>query len=157
MTRGENSTGRLLVYTVIVAITSMLTMVACGGESAPQRATTESRGAEQLPVTESALSGTARAGEELFNANCSVCHGVGATGTSQGPPLIDRIYHPSHHPDFSIRNAVRQGVKQHHWLFGDMAPVADVSLDEVEEIICYIREAQRADGIFEGDAFSTLC
>ncbi len=157
MARGGNSTGRLFVYTVIAVITTLLTMVACGGESDPQRATTDSKGAERLPVTESALSDTARAGEELFNANCSVCHGVGATGTSQGPPLIDRIYHPSHHPDFSIRNAVRQGVKQHHWLFGDMAPVAGVSLDEVEEIICYIREAQRADGIFEGDAFSTVC
>ena len=156
MARGENSTGRLFVYTVIAVIAALLTMVACGGESAPQRTTTESKSAE-LPVTESALSETARAGEELFNANCSVCHGVGATGTSQGPPLIDRIYHPGHHPDFSIRNAVRQGVKQHHWLFGDMAPVADVSSDEVEKIICYIREAQRADGIFEGDAFSTVC
>ena len=157
MARGVSSTGRLLVYTVIAVITTLLTMVACGGESTPQPANTESRGSEGAPVTESALSVTARAGAELFNENCSACHGVGATGTSQGPPLIDRIYHPSHHPDFSIRNAVRQGVRQHHWLFGDMAPVDGVSSDEVEEIICYIRETQRADGIFEGDAFSTVC
>lgn len=157
MARGENGTGRLFVYTGIAVITTLLTMVACGGESASQPANTESRGSDGAPVTESALSVTARAGEELFNENCSACHGVGATGTSQGPPLVDRIYHPSHHPDFSIRNAVRQGVKQHHWLFGDMAPVDGVSSDEVEEIICYIRETQRADGIFEGDAFSTVC
>ena len=157
MVRGRNSTRRLFIYSVIVVITTLLTMVACGGESTPQSAITESKSAERAPATESTLSETARAGEDLFNENCSVCHGLGATGTSQGPPLIDRIYHPSHHPDFSIRNAVRQGVRQHHWLFGDMAPVADVSSDQVEEIICYIREAQRADGIFEGDAFSTVC
>ena len=147
MAIGGNSTGRLLVYTVIAVISTLLTMVACGGESAPQRATTESRGAEQLPVTESALSGTARAGEELFNANCSVCHGVGATGTSQGPPLIDRIYHPSHHPDFSIRNAVAQGVRQHHWGFGNMAPVDGLTRRHVARIVAYIRELQRANGI----------
>ena len=156
MARAGNSTGRLLVYTV-VSISVLLSMIGCGGESEPGRATTDSKGAEQVPAAGSALSETARAGEDLFNANCSVCHGVGATGTNQGPPLIDRIYHPGHHPDFSIRNAVRQGVKQHHWAFGDMAPVAGVSSDDVENIICYVRELQRADGIFEGDAFSTVC
>ena len=157
MAGGMNSKGRLFVPTTIVVITTLLMMAACGGEGVPQSSNAGSKGAEPVTVTESALSETARAGEELFNANCSVCHGVGAIGTSQGPPLIDRTYHPGHHPDFSIRNAVRQGVKQHHWLFGDMAPVAGVSSDEVERIICYIREAQRADGIFKGDAFSTVC
>ena len=78
-------------------------------------------------------------------------------GTNQGPTLIDRIYHPGHHGDFSIRNAVSQGVQQHHWGFGDMAPVAGLSSDDVEKIICYIRETQRTAGIFEGDDFSTVC
>ena len=156
MARAGNSTGKLFVYTV-VATSVLLSIIGCGGESEPGRATTESKGAEQVPAAGAVLSETARAGEDLFKASCSVCHGVGAAGTNQGPPLIDRIYHPGHHPDFSIRNAVRQGVKQHHWSFGDMAPVAGVSSDDVEEIICYVRELQRADGIFEGDAFSTVC
>ena len=38
-----------------------------------------------------------------------------------------------------------------------MAPVAGVSSDEVEEIICYVRELQRAGGIYDGDGFSTVC
>ena len=156
MARGGNSTGRLFVYTIVVTLV-LLTMIACGGESDPPRATTESKGTEQVPATGPALSDTARAGEELFNVNCSVCHGVGATGTSQGPSLLDGVYHPGHHPDFSFRNAVRQGVKQHHWVFGDMPPVAGVSSDDVDKIICYVREMQRADGIFEGDAFPTVC
>ena len=151
---GYNVIGRLCVYAV-VASAVLLSMIGCGGEGDPRGAATGPEG--QDPASGPSLSEAARAGEELFDANCSVCHGVGATGTNQGPPLIDRIYHPGHHGDFSIRNAVSKGVQQHHWGFGDMAPVASVSSDEVEEIICYIREMQRAGGIFEGDDFSTVC
>ena len=136
---------RLAVSNLVVAFV-LLTVVGCGGD-----------GAEQGPATGTALSDTARAGEKLFNANCSACHGVNAAGSSLGPPLMDRVYHPGHHPDFSIRNAVSQGVRQHHWTFGDMAPVDGVSPDEVEKVICYVREMQRAEGIFEGDAFETVC
>ncbi len=38
-----------------------------------------------------------------------------------------------------------------------MPPVAGVSSEDVEKIICYVREVQRANGIFEGDDFSTVC
>ena len=136
---------RLAVSNLVTAFV-LLMVVGCGKD-----------GAEQGPVAGPALSDTARAGEKLFNANCSACHGAGAAGTSLGPRLMDRVYHPGHHPDFSIRNAVSQGVRQHHWTFGDMAPVAGVSSDDVEKIICYVREMQRAEGIFEGDAFETVC
>lgn len=132
-------------------------MVGCGDESTPQYETRESGGAERVSEPEVALSDTARAGEELFNANCSVCHGINASGTSQGPTFIDRIYHPGHHPDFSFRNAVSNGVTQHHWVFGNMPPVDGVSSEEVDKIICYVREVQRANGIFQGDDFSTVC
>ena len=110
-----------------------------------------------VPVTRPDLSEAAVAGEVLFNANCSLCHGDNAAGTHQGPPLIHKIYEPGHHSDFSFRNAVRRGVQQHHWQFGDMPPVTTVSTDEVAQITCYIREMQRANGIFEGDALGTQC
>ena len=71
--------------------------------------------------------------------------------------MIARVCHLGRHPDFSIRNAVNQGVKQHHWVSGDMPPVADVSSDDVENIIRYVRQMQRANGVFEGDAFSAVC
>ena len=103
------------------------------------------------------MSDAARAGEEQFKANCSLCHGVNAAGTRQGPTLINDIYKPGHHSDFSFRNAVRQGVQQHHWSFGDMPPVPGVSPDEAEQIICYVRELQHANGIFEGDAGLSAC
>ncbi len=155
MAKGGRSLNRVLGYAM--AVTLALMMMACGSESDPPGATTESGADHSVLVTDAALSDTGRAGEEVFNANCSVCHGVGATGSERGPSLIHRIYHPGHHPDFSIRNAVSQGVKQHHWFFGNMAPVPGVSADEVEQIICYIRERQRSAGIFEGDSFSTVC
>ena len=147
--------GTLLGYAIVVSL--VVLMMACGGESGSQGIGVEPEVSEGGDVAGASLSGMARAGEAVFNANCSLCHGVGATGTNQGPPLVDRIYEPGHHPDFSIRNAVAQGVRQHHWVFGDMAPVPGVSDDDVESVVCYIREIQRAGGIFEGDGFQTVC
>ena len=103
------------------------------------------------------LSETALAGRALFDNNCARCHGDEASGTDQGPPLVHIYYEPGHHSDASIRNAVRNGVPAHHWGFGDMPPVPGVSADELEKIICYLREAQRAEGIFKGNAHATVC
>lgn len=153
MTRNGNSTDRTLAFILAAALALMLA-VGCGEDSASQE------GAELTGETREAgiaLSDMASEGEDLFDANCSACHGESASGTNQGPTLIDRIYHPGHHSDASIRNAVSRGVQQHHWTFGDMASVAGVSPDDVEKIICYVRELQRADGIFEGDDFQTVC
>ena len=141
---------RLFVYSLVAAFV-LLMMMGCGEDSASQGETTKSNGTEQ------GASGTTRTGEELFRANCSSCHGVDANGTNQGPPLVDRTYHPNHHPDFSIRNAINKGVKQHHWFFGDMPPVAGVSEDDAEKIICHIRDTQRANGLFEADEYESTC
>ena len=141
---------RLFVYSLVAAFV-LLMMMGCGEDSASQNETTRSNGAEQDSAS------TVLTGEELFGANCSACHGVDAFGTNQGPPLVDKTYHPGHHPDFSIRNAITKGVKQHHWFFGDMPPVAGVSPDDVEKIICHIRETQRANGLFEADEYETTC
>ncbi len=156
MTRSRISVGRLLIH-VLVASFILLLMTGCGEASTSGYETADSNGPEQTLRAEYVLSDTARAGEEVFNVNCSVCHGVGAAGTNLGPTLIDSVYHPGHHSDFSIRNAVSQGTKQHHWSFGDMPPVAGVSPDDVENIICYVREIQLANGIFEPGAYSTIC
>lgn len=143
MTRNGSSTYRMLVLCVAAAF-GLLLAIGCGEETSPDQ------------DTDISLSRMAIQGEELFNDNCSLCHGEKAAGTDQGPTLIDRIYHPGHHSDASIRNAVSRGVQQHHWVFGDMAPVA-VSSDDVEKIICYVRELQRDAEIFEGDDFQTVC
>ena len=97
-------------------------------------------------------SGAFRQGESLFTANCSVCHGAVGEGAQTGPPLVHPIYNPNHHPDFAFHNAVNNGVPQHHWVFGDMAPRPGLSEGDVDNIICYIRQLQVDEGIFEGEA-----
>ena len=151
-----SSAGRYPAFYLVVALV-LLTAIGCGEESAPGYETQTSHNVESVSVIRPSLSDAARAGEELFNANCLLCHGENAAGTRQGPTLINDIYKPGHHSDFSFRNAVRQGVRQHHWSFGDMPPVPGVSPDEAEQIICYVRELQLANGIFEQDAYPTAC
>lgn len=88
-----------------------------------------------------------QAGENLYNDHCSECHGVRGSGADQGNPLVDIIYEPGHHGDASFQAAVANGAQQHHWQFGDMEPVPDVSQDQVTEITEYIRFLQRQVGI----------
>lgn len=87
------------------------------------------------------------AGERRFNENCAACRGVSPAGSQRRPPLVHRIYEPGHHADGSFYNAVRNGVRAHHWSFGDMPPRPGVSPDAVALIISYVRELQRANGI----------
>lgn len=86
-------------------------------------------------------------GEALFNTHCAACHGQKAMGTDHGPPFIDRIYEPNHHADATFQLAARNGVRSHHWTFGNMPPVAGASQADVNEIIGYIRWLQRQAGI----------
>ena len=92
------------------------------------------------------LSTLAQRGARAFEGSCSVCHGKNAGGTASGPPLVHRIYEPSHHGDNAIRRAARLGVQPHHWRFGAM-PKVDVSDRQLDSIIAYVRELQRANGI----------
>lgn len=106
-------------------------------------------GTEEGPTTDVAvpeLSTVAARGQRAFEANCAVCHGPAAGGTRRGPPLVHRIYEPSHHGDAAFIRAVRFGVRPHHWQFGPM-PKVDVSDREVSSIVAFVRELQRANGI----------
>lgn len=98
-------------------------------------------------VTPAALSEVAVEGEAVFNANCAECHGPNAAGTNLGPPLIHDIYNPGHHSDQAFYLAAANGVRAHHWPYGDMPAQSEVSYDEVTLVIRYIRELQEANGI----------
>ena len=86
-------------------------------------------------------------GEAKFNANCARCHGERATGTKQGPPLVHKIYEPNHHGDLAFQRAVANGVRAHHWSFGDMPRIEGLTSEDVTEITRYIRWLQRQAGI----------
>ena len=86
-------------------------------------------------------------GARAFARHCQVCHGSDGGGTRAGPPLIHKIYEPAHHSDRSFVRAVRHGVVAHHWRFGDMPRLPDVTDQELDAIIRFVRAMQRANGI----------
>lgn len=95
------------------------------------------------------LSAVALEGQALFQGNCAMCHGDLADGRQGlGPPLVHKIYEPGHHADGSFYLAAAQGVRAHHWRFGNMPPVDTVSQDDVGKIVAYVRSLQRANGIY---------
>lgn len=100
-----------------------------------------------VDVTVPALSPVAAAGEAAFVANCAECHGNNGSGTDQGPPLVHDIYNPGHHSDEAFYFAARQGVRQHHWRFGNMPPQPQATDAQLAEIVRYVRELQEANGI----------
>ena len=94
------------------------------------------------------LGDNAAIGQRIFENTCTACHGTNAVGVEgAGPPLIHVIYEPSHHADESFQRAVANGVRSHHWSFGDMPPVEGLTRGDVAMVISYIREIQRANGI----------
>ncbi len=104
--------------------------------------------ANTVSVTMPKLSRNAQAGQTAFTANCASCHGQKAGGSQSGPPLIHKYYEPNHHGDGAFFLAVKTGVRQHHWGFGDMPPRPEVTQRQVQSIVAFIREVQAANGIF---------
>ena len=102
---------------------------------------------QKVSVTVPELTAAELEGKSLFDDNCAACHGKNAAGTDQGPPFINPIYRPNHHGDQAFVIAAMQGVRSHHWRFGNMPPQPQVKLDDVRKIVTYVRALQRANGI----------
>lgn len=87
-------------------------------------------------------------GARAYDAVCDVCHGANAQGQDGvAPPLVHKIYEPSHHGDMAFVLAAQNGVRAHHWKFGNMPPVEGVTRADILNIVAYIRALQRANGI----------
>ena len=96
----------------------------------------------------SELSGLATIGKRGFDENCAACHGENAVGQDGvAPPLVHKIYEPSHHGDESFHRAVAMGVRAHHWKFGNMPAIEGLTRADVKAITAYVRELQRHNGI----------
>lgn len=131
-------------FVLLAATTVALTLAvptACGRPGAPQ--TVPSPRAAPMASAPSEL----RAGEALYNQYCANCHGPQTTGTDKGPPFLDPVYNPSHHPDQAFLLAPKVGVHAHHWQFGDMPPVEGITDEETAQIVPYIRWLQQQVGI----------
>lgn len=98
-----------------------------------------------LPET---LSANAEMGKRIFDVKCAACHGTNAVGQNGvAPPLIHKIYEPSHHADIAFVRAAQYGVRSHHWNFGNMPAIEGITAGEVKMVTAYVREVQRANGI----------
>lgn len=107
-------------------------------------ALTSACGADPEPAAPP-FTGTDGAG--LYAQACAKCHGPDLRGTKQGPPFLDAIYSPGHHADGAFFLAVKRGARPHHWNFGDMPPVQGLTDPQIEAIVAFVRERQRAAGI----------
>ncbi|WP_289040825.1 cytochrome c [uncultured Aliiroseovarius sp.] len=94
------------------------------------------------------LSQQAMLGKTIFEAKCSECHGKNAAGRNGvAPPLVHKIYEPSHHSDMAFVLAAQNGVRAHHWKFGNMPRIEGLTQGDVKMVATYVRELQRANGI----------
>ena len=87
-------------------------------------------------------------GAVAYRRNCQGCHGAEAGGTERGPSLLREIYAPNRHANLAFHLAVKNGVRAHHDRKGDMPPL-QVSPQDVEHVIQYVRELQVKAGVFQ--------
>lgn len=146
--------GRYTLVAVIVAAIFVLGFWWSGGSNGPamqvsdESSMAESGVAMAQVVLPEMLSENAEIGKVAFEAKCAVCHGANAAGQDGvAPPLVHKIYEPSHHGDAAFLLAAKNGVRAHHWRFGNMPPVEGVTDGDVKMITAYVRELQRANGI----------
>ena len=99
------------------------------------------------PSIETAVPLEFATGQALFITHCAVCHGPSAGGTAQGPSLLSNIYAPSHHSDMSFVLAVKHGARAHHWAFGAMPALPQVTDVEVAHITGFVRWLQQQAGV----------
>lgn len=121
---------RLTLLTMALAIG--MAVAACGGD--------DLSGASLAPIPVGAD------GAAVYEARCASCHGDDLRGTDKGPSQLSIVYEPNHHGDDTYRSAIRNGVPQHHWGFGDMPAIEDISDDQIELVIAYIRSQQETLG-----------
>jgi mono/diheme cytochrome c family protein len=85
-------------------------------------------------------------GEPLYQAYCAECHGSDLRGTDKGPSHLSIVYEPNHHGDGAFLAAVSRGSPSHHWNFGSMPPIPELSQEDVAAITAFVREQQRLQG-----------
>lgn len=142
----ENKQNNAKAKLLLIGIALVAGLALAYGWLAPSK-----QAASGLPIVEvkvPQLSDKATIGEVAFSENCAACHGKNAAGQNGvAPPLIHIIYEPSHHGDQAFYLAAKNGVRGHHWPFGNMPPVDNITDQEIADITYYIRELQRANGI----------
>jgi mono/diheme cytochrome c family protein len=134
--------GALAVVAVVFLVLGGGSGEGSGAEGAPRDPMT-GKTEFDIPVQDPTL---VAEGEDLYRAACAACHGSDLRGTAVGPPHLSVIYNPEHHGDGAFALAVVNGVKSHHYGFGDMPAIPTVTEENFARILAYIRETQRTEG-----------
>lgn len=135
---------------LILGLTTTLLLSACGASSEtepvdPAGAAVEApAGAPEVPAGVPEMH---QAGATAYVTYCGECHGNSGEGSDKGPPHVNIVYEPNHHPDQAFQNAARLGVRAHHWEFGDMEPVEGIGDAELDAATAYVRWLQQQAGI----------
>ncbi len=138
----------LVCGAVVVGISAYYASISSGVKQDIDASATPEGAAIVVVNVPNELSATAKMGKRAFDVKCASCHGENAAGKDGiAPPLIHKIYEPSHHGDEAFQRAAKLGVRSHHWPFGDMPPVQGLTRADVEAVIAYIREVQQENGI----------
>lgn len=103
--------------------------------------------APAAPPAEPALSDRGREGRAVFRATCADCHGALAQGAASGPALLHPAYASGRYSDADFRAAVREGRAPRLWSFGPMPAHPDLPEEDLERVIAFVRELQRATGL----------
>jgi mono/diheme cytochrome c family protein len=143
---------KALIVSILIAVAAVSAYVLQSGGQGDVGMSAEDPvppdGALAAVTLPAAFSDQERIGARAYDAACAACHGVNAQGQDGvAPPLVHKIYEPGHHGDMSFVLAAQNGVRAHHWKFGDMPPVEGVTRSDVLAIIAYVRALQRANGI----------
>ena len=129
--------GRLVRFVVLTGLAHLTCASAASGKSLAPK---------DVVVPE--LSAELKRGQAAYDRFCAECHGLNLAGTNKGPTFLQRVYHPGLHGDRAFFVAPVRGVKQHHWRFGDMKPVAGIRQEDIIVIIPYVRALQQANGLY---------
>jgi len=98
----------------------------------------------KIPV----LSASAQLGRNIINTQCAKCHGVDGTGDSKdGPPLLHPMYREEVYPDHHFKRVLKEGRPQTNWRFGPMPAQPQLSDEDINGVIAYIREVHISTGV----------
>jgi len=141
--------GKHILYAVgLIALPVMVVLAPIEDTVEPSRVKTSAPAGMVSVMLPESLMDEAAIGKRAFDAFCASCHGANAAGQDGvAPPLIHKIYEPSHHGDAAFHRAAQQGVRAHHWSFGNMPPVEGLTRADVNAIVSYVRALQRENGI----------
>lgn len=116
------------LVTIIVAAGVWYVIQPQQDKSVAQPETVLPEGALVAVTLPAAFTDKEQMGKRGYDAVCASCHGANGQGQDGvAPPLVHRIYEPGHHGDMAFVLAAKNGVRGHHWPFGNMPPIAGLT------------------------------